>query len=74
VTDLQKAVRRRTVGLHRGRRFVVVLEPGDVIGFRPERSRKVFYTSLAACFDLAVRQHAAAEKRAKAEARKARRA
>jgi hypothetical protein len=65
LTPLNKTVNRRTIGTHRGRRFVVILEPGDVIGFRPERTRTVFYTTLAACFDMAVRQHVAAKKAAK---------
>lgn len=56
MTDLTKAVKRRTCGMHRGTRFVVTLEPGDVIGFRIERKRRTFYTTLAACFDMAVRQ------------------
>lgn len=65
MTPLNKSLARRTIGAHRGRRFVVVLEPGDVIGFRPERTRTTFYTTLAACFDMAVRQHVAAERAAK---------
>lgn len=51
--------------MHRGRRFVVTLEPGDVIGFRAERTRRTFYTTLAACFDMACRQQIAADKAAK---------
>lgn len=65
MTPLTKSLSRRTIGNHRGRRFVVILEPGDVIGFRAERTRKVFYTTLAACFDLAVRQAVIAERAAK---------
>lgn len=70
MTDLLKKLSRRTTGTHRGARFVTILEPGDVIGFRIERKRKVFYTTLAACFDMAVRQQVAAEKAAKKAARK----
>jgi hypothetical protein len=70
MTPLNKTVQRRTTGSHRGRRFIVILEPGDVIGFRAERTRKVFYTSLAACYDMAVRQHALAERAAKKAAKK----
>lgn len=65
MTPLNKQVSRRSIGTHRGRRMIVILAPGDVIGFRVERSRTVFYTPLAACFDMAVRQHVAAEKAAK---------
>ncbi len=70
MTPLNKSLSRRTIGTHRGRRFVVILEPGDVIGFRPERTRKVFYTTLAACFDMAVRQAVIADKLAKRKGKK----
>jgi hypothetical protein len=56
-TMLNKAVKRKSVGYHRGRRFIVTLAPGDVIGFRAERMRKTFYTTLSACYDMAVRLH-----------------
>lgn len=69
MTDLLKQVKRRTCGNHRGARFVVTLEPGDVIGFRIERKRTTFYTTLAACFDMAVRQKVAADKLAKRKAK-----
>lgn len=65
MTPLNRPIARRSIGTHRGRRFVVILEPGDVIGFRPERTRKVFYTTLAACFDMAVRQAVIADRAAK---------
>jgi hypothetical protein len=65
MTDLNKPIKRRTVGSHRGARFTVILEPGDVIGFRTERKRTVFYTTLAACYDMAIRQAVMAEKMAK---------
>ena len=70
MTPLNKSLSRRTIGQHRGRRFVVILEPGDVIGFRPERTRRVFYTTLAACFDMAVRQQVLADKQAKRKGKK----
>lgn len=70
MTPLNKTVTRRTISNHRGRRFVVILEPGDVIGFRPERTRKVFYTTLAACFDMAVRQQVIADRAAKRKGKK----
>lgn len=65
MTPLNKSLSRRTIGTHHGKRFVVILEPGDVIGFRPERTRRVFYTTLAACFDMAMRQAVLAAKLAK---------
>lgn len=70
MTPLSKSLSRRTIGTHRGRRFVVILEPGDVIGFRPERTRRVFYTTLAACFDMAVRQQVIADRAAKRKGKK----
>jgi hypothetical protein len=45
MTDLTKRLKRRTVesyGYHGRRRLVVILMPGDVIGIREERRRKVF--------------------------------
>lgn len=65
MTPLNKSLSRRTIGQHRGRRLVVILLPGDVIGFRAERTRKVFYTTLAACADMAMRQQVLAERAAK---------
>lgn len=65
MTALLKRVQRSTTGTHRGRTFTVILEPGDIIGFRHHKRRKVYYTSLAACFDRAVKEDVAAEKAAK---------
>lgn len=73
MTELTKRVKRRTLAPHRGRRIVVTLEPGDLIGFRLERTRRTWYTTLGACMDMAVRQTVVAERREKANARKARR-
>jgi len=70
MTPFNKPVRRRTDTPHRGRRLIVSLEPGDVIGFREERRRKIYYTTAAACFDLAVKQYAAAQRALKKTARK----
>jgi hypothetical protein len=60
MTPLTKNVSRRTVAPHRGRRIVVTLAPGDLIGFREEKTRTTYWTTLAACADLAVKQHSAA--------------
>ena len=51
MTDLNKPVSCRSIVPHRGRRIVVTLAPGDVIGFRPERTRRTFWTTLSACSD-----------------------
>ena len=65
MTDLNRPVSRRSIVPHRGRRIVVTLAPGDVIGFRPERTRRTFYTTLAACMDMAVRQAVLADRAAR---------
>ena len=54
MTDLRKRVKRRTVHPHRGRRIVVTLHPGDVLGFREERARKHYLLSIAGAYDYAV--------------------
>ena len=48
-TELRNTVTRRCTEPydHRKKRLVVTLEPGDVIGFREERSRKKFTATLA---------------------------
>lgn len=65
MTDLLKRIARRTVVPHRGRRIVVTMEPGDLIGFRPERTRRTFYTTVAACADMAMRAAVLADRAAK---------
>jgi hypothetical protein len=47
-TELRRTVTRRLVECcdHRRKRLVVALEPGDVIVFREERSRKRFSAPL----------------------------
>ena len=57
MNDTRKPVRRRTVQQHRRRRIVVTVGPGDVIGFRQERTRKTNsyaagdYLRCKACFE-----------------------
>ena len=78
MTDLRKPVTRRTDDTIRDagrvRRLVVTLYPGDVIGLRPEKTRREERTTLAAVYDLAVRLRVDAERREKKASRKARRA
>jgi UDP-3-O-acyl-N-acetylglucosamine deacetylase len=69
MTDLKKPVRRRTIGLHRGRRIMVSLEPGDVLCLRQERCRQVEYLSIPALYDYAVKARVIAERAAKKKAR-----
>ena len=71
-TPLKKTVAR--LSAHPGpnrKQYVVTLEPGDVIGFRDARTRRTYWTSLAHCYAMAVRQTVAREKADKAAARKA---
>jgi hypothetical protein len=52
--------------------LVVTLTPGDLIEIREERRRSGYIVPIAAVFDLAVKIEVAARKRAKADARSAR--
>lgn len=72
MTPLHKTVKRRTLAPHRGRRIVVSLHPGDVLGFRLERTRKEFVLSVGGAYDFAVRLEAELRKRQKAAERKLR--
>lgn len=65
ITAINKPVRRKTVGTHRGKHFIVTIAPGDVIGFREERTHKTYWMPLAACFDMAVKMEVAAQRAAK---------
>lgn len=73
MTDLRKAVSRRTASAydHRGKRVVVILEPGDVIGFRFERSSKVFRAPIKRLMQQTIVWNVDAERAAKRAARKA---
>ena len=67
MTDLTKRVKRRTVHPHRGRRIVVTLHPGDVLGFRHERLRKEFLLSVGGAYDYAVMLEVERRRREKRE-------
>lgn len=69
MTDLKKAVRRRTIGSHRGRRITVSLEPGDVIGLRQYKRHRVEYVSIAAMYDFAVKARVLHERMEKRKAK-----
>lgn len=56
------------------RNVVVIVGPGNLLGFRLKGTRKTFETTVGACCHLAMKQHAAAEYARKKAARKARRA
>lgn len=66
MTPLHKPVRRRGMLPYRGRRIIVSLEPGDLLGFRLERTRRTEYLTIAGCYERAVTVrvlHERAEKR-----------
>lgn len=69
MTDLTKRVKRRTIKQHRGRRIVVTLHPGDVLGFREERTRREYLLSVGGAFDYAVMLEVERRKREKRAAR-----
>ena len=54
MTDLTKRVKRRTNATYRGRRIVVSLMPGDVLGFREERTRREYLLSVSGAYTYAV--------------------
>ena len=53
-----------------GRPLVVILGPGELIGFRESGCRKVYTTTIGACAAMAVKQQAMADRAAKAAKRK----
>lgn len=69
MTPLSKPIYRRTRIPHHGRRIVVSLEPGDLIGLRPERTRQAEYVSIAAIYDYAVKARVISERTAKRKAK-----
>ena len=70
MTPLLKTIARRTINPHRGRRIVVTLEPGDLIGLRHERTRRTEYVPIAAIFDYAIKARVMAERAARKKGRK----
>lgn len=56
MTPFSKTVVRRTEQpWSRGKRLIVSLEPGDIIGVREERSKQKFNVPAKAIWDLAVK-------------------
>lgn len=72
MTDLTKPVRRRSFTRYGSRRIVVCLKPGDLISFREEGRRKEYELPIETCFIMAARAEAESIRKAKAEAKKAR--
>jgi hypothetical protein len=75
MTELNKPVCRRTCSMfaHYGRRIVVVLEPGDLLAMRLERTRLVYRATLANVYRQLALWAVEAEARRQREERKARR-
>lgn len=63
MTDTNKPVTRRTIVPHprHGRRMIVTIGEGDVIGFRLERSRDTSLVPISTLFDIAERRRAEAQ-------------
>lgn len=75
MTELKKEVKRRTCFpfAHYRKRIVVILEPGDCVAMRLERTRKLFRAPIAAVYRQLVEWHVAAIRRENWLARKQRR-
>ena len=69
MTPLTKKVSRRTEAFRRDkgkpRRYVVSLHPGDLIGFRLEKTRREEFLPVGVGYEIAVRLRVASEKAAK---------
>ena len=76
MTSLEKAVKRRTrfPFAHYRKRIVVILEPGDVLTMRLERTRTAYRAPIPAVYRQLVEWHVLATRREKQLARKKRRA
>ena len=75
MTELKKAVKRRTrfPFAHYRKRIVVILEPGDCVAMRLEKTRKLVRAPIASVYRQLVEWHVAAIRREKRLARKKRR-
>lgn len=76
MTDLHKQLQRRTSATirddGRARRIVITLYPGNVIGLRPEKTRREELLPVVAAWSTAVKMRVARE-RAERQARRGRR-
>ena len=72
MTDLRKLVKRKTITPfgHRGRRLVIMLMPGDVIGIKEERCHRVYGAPASKVFSVLVRWNVEAERAAKKAAKR----
>ncbi len=73
MTDLRRIVKRKTIyPCYSGRRLVVLLMPGDVLGLKEERCHKVFTAPLSKVFAMVVRWTVDAERAERKKNRKRR--
>jgi hypothetical protein len=75
MTDLENTVKRRTrlPFAHYRKRIVVVLEPGDCVAMRLEKTRTLFRAPIASVYRQLVEWNVEAKRREKWMARKKRR-
>lgn len=75
MTDLKHPVKRRTrfPFAHYRKRIVVILEPGDCVAMRLERTRRLYRAPISSVYRQLVEWHVAAVRREKRLARKKRR-
>lgn len=73
MTPTTKPVVRVSPDRDAARNIIVIVGPGSLIGFRLKGTRKVYETTIAACYQRAVAMDVARRKAEKAAARKARR-
>lgn len=70
MTDLKAKVSRRCQTAFCGRRIVVTLYPGDLLGLRPERTRREETVPLAAVYSWAVKARLAIARAARTKKRR----
>jgi len=72
-TKTTKPVVRESSAIDAHRNIIVILGPGELIGFRLKGTRKVYTTTVSSCYLKAVKAEIFAQRMAKAAARKGRR-
>lgn len=70
MTSLNRAVKRETNAIYRGRNIIIQLEPPSVILVKEKGRRQWYQTSVEAVFSMAAKQHAEQIRKEKGEKRK----
>ena len=73
MTPTTKPVIRESSDRDAGRNIIIIVGPGPLLGFRLKGTRKVYTTTVLACYQGAVRAEVASKAAAKKKTRKARR-